>query len=852
MNRIVTFIALLFSSTIIFANPVDSQKAEQVAKTFIVSKSAVSTANGQQLQMQKALTLMRVSASTTESTDQFYVFNRENNQGFVIVSADDRARPVLAYANSGSYNPNNIPPNMRKWLEGYREQIRFAIENNIPSAPEIQEEWDIFLNGKPHNVPQNTKAVAPLIKTKWNQGQYYNEFCPPYYPNTQKTPTGCVATAMAQVMKYWNYPTVGTGFHSYNHNTYGTLSANFGATTYQWDLMPDVVSSPNYAVATLMYHCGVAVDMNYGVSQSGACTVSSDPNKHCAEYALKAYFGYDKNTLRGVEKSKYTNAEWENLLISELNAGRPVIYRGSGTGGHSFVCDGYVNNNGYNFFYFNWGWGGQCDDSCFALNAINPGSYSFNDNQMAIVGIKPANNTTDNFDLRLYSDLNMSNTIRFWNEIYIAVDVINYGTDNFIGQIGAAVFDKQGNFIDFVEVKSDFPLIPQHYHTLIFRKLGGAPFIPGNYIVAVFYKTSTRDWTIIDGGNYYNNKGFIINYSADIETNSAFTVTNNGGKLIQGNSTTVNVDVINTGSNTFYGRLRVNLANLNGTWAQDIQILSETNGLSYNCHYINGNNFTGVITVEPGTYLMEIAYQPEGSSSWYYAGSSNYYNPVFVIVEGPPILPDIYENNNTQEQSCNLPFGFSGNSAMINTSGSNFHVGDNLDYYKIVLPDGYDYKITARLHDAYNSGNGLTYTADAMFAYSTNGINYSETYDNIMPGYISVSNGGTVYFRVAPYFEGSMGTYLLTLNITRNPITAINGITTENNILLYPNPSSDIVKIEYKEHIIKNVSIVDLMGKVVIETEKTEIDISYLPSSTYIVRIYSDRGVITKRLIVKR
>src|SRR5690606_10053194 len=125
-----------------------------------------------------------------------------------------------------------------------------------------------------------------------------------------------------------------------------------------------------------------------------------------------------------------------------------------------------------------------------------------------------------------------------------------------------------------------------------------------------------------------------------------FNITTNGGKLIQGQSATINVDVLNTGSNTFYGDYRISLSNLNGTLAQSIQIINESNGLPYNYHYTNGNDFTGNITVAPGTYLLEVAYKTQGSSNWYYAGSSNYSNPIYVIVEAPDLLPDQYEDDN--------------------------------------------------------------------------------------------------------------------------------------------------------------------------------------------------------------
>ena len=154
---------------------------------------------------------------------------------------------------------------------------------------------------------------------------------------------------MAQIMKFWNYPETGSGFHSYNHPAYGTLSANFGSTTYQWSLMPNVVSSSNSAVATLMYHCGVSVNMVYDIAAKGG---SSAQTLDVAA-ALKTYFGYS-STVEGKYRKDYTDAQWIDLLKTELNAGRPVQYAGTGSsGGHSFVCDGYNSND---FFHMNWGW----------------------------------------------------------------------------------------------------------------------------------------------------------------------------------------------------------------------------------------------------------------------------------------------------------------------------------------------------------------------------------------------------------------------------------------------------------------------------------------------------------------
>ncbi|MBK7113736.1 MAG: C10 family peptidase [Flavobacteriales bacterium] len=171
------------------------------------------------------------------------------------------------------------------------------------------------------------------MQTTWNQAPHYNAQCP------GGSVTGCVATAMAQIMKFWNHPATGSGFHQFNHPQYGTLAANFGGTTYAWGSMPNNVSSANSAVATLMYHCGGGVDMQYSPEVSGAWVIQSHSpsTDHNAEYALRTYFGY-RSTLSGVARENYAQAQWIDLLRTELDAGRPILYDGFGDGGGTLSC----------------------------------------------------------------------------------------------------------------------------------------------------------------------------------------------------------------------------------------------------------------------------------------------------------------------------------------------------------------------------------------------------------------------------------------------------------------------------------------------------------------------------------
>ena len=865
MKKIIIFF-ILFGITFftLNASPIDVTTAKKVAENYFKSKGFLVGKSSTSFELIYKEDRYNTNILKSETNLAYYYVFSVQPQGFVIVAGDNNVVPILGYSNENNFVVENKPINLAKWLDGYKNEIRYIVENNVLANDDTKNLWERYLSKEIYLENNSEKAVSALISTKWDQGQFYNNLCPGTGNN--KSVTGCVATAMAQILKYWEQPTTGTGFHSYNSQNYGTLNANFGSTNYSWSDMPNQLTSSSSstqktAVATLMYHCGVAVDMQYGSASIGGSSAyvisAASATQHCSEYALKTYFNY-KTTMQGKLKNNFTDNQWVSMLKTDLDAGRPILYAGFGDGGHAFVCDGYDNSNK---FHFNWGWSGQ-NDGYFALNALNPGSggagggsYNFTNNQQALLGIEPINSVTpsQNFDLSLYSSINMSSySIWFGSSISISVKIVNNGTTAFQGTFCAAVFNSEGIFIDFLSTSSQ-TLSSGYYVEKTFTNAGGPPFIPGNYIVAVFYKTANNEWKIVADGYYSNHKEFEIYYYAAIETNSNFSIQNNGGHLTQGQDAIVNVDVLNDASNIFYGKYRVNLANLDGSWAQNIQVLNETNGLSPGYHYISGNNFSGTITVEPGTYLLEIAYQRNGESNWYYAGSRNFSNPVFVIVEAAEIQPDQYEENNTESKAYNFNASFSNNSATVKTTGSNFHVGNDIDFYKITLPAGYKYTLTPRLHDSDNSGNGNNYSVDALFAYKIGNSAWSETYDNVMPNNITITNGGTIYFKVAPYFSGNSGTYLLDIPIKRTSTTNIDNNNIETNINVFPNPTKDEIYIK-SEFQIQKVEIYNLTGSLVI-TENNflgKISVAALSQGVYTVKIYTNNCVSIEKIVINK
>ncbi len=343
-------LSLLFGSNAMMAQEVSIDVAKSRTLDFL-SRQSIGPKFAKGTPSSTDLNLAYTSKS--EAKTCFYVFNVGDDNGFVIAGGDEAALEILGYCDHGSFDYNTANPAFKWWLDQYTEQIAQADAST----------------SSPRKVKAQTavrNSIGPLIKTKWNQKAPYNCEIPVYDSSNKPFMTGCVATAMAQVMNYWKYPTHGTGSYSYPPTT-NKFSADFENTTYDWDNMLDTylydeesgdplfTEAEAKAVGTLMYHAGVAVNMGYGIEESGASIYSIAP-------ALINYFGYDKS-VKFENRSYYSDDEWEDIVYSELDNDRPVPYMGAA---HMFVCDGYDNEN--DLFSFNWGWGGK-DDGYYPLSA---------------------------------------------------------------------------------------------------------------------------------------------------------------------------------------------------------------------------------------------------------------------------------------------------------------------------------------------------------------------------------------------------------------------------------------------------------------------------------------------------
>ena len=358
----------------IIASPVDVDRAQRLGMKYLQSNYA-----------KQVGTLSLAYTQMTESGQPaLYVFNGDNS--FVIVSADDAALPILGASDEHSFDFNELPDGLAYMLRHYARQIQYAMENNLEADAETAEQWENVNRTGMLKADRSISAVPPLFDLRWNQDCYYNMLCPTsssWFAPCGHMYAGCVACAMSMVMKYWNWPDHGTGSHTYTPSGCPQQSANFESTNYYWNNMPVSLtasssSAQKDAVARLMWHCGISVDMAYAADGSGASSYNV-PN------SLKQYFRYcDAVNIKS--RSDYTKTQWEDLLIASFDRGIPCYYSGAeGQAGHAFVCLGYNNNRQ---FYFNWGWSSQYNNY-YAIDALNTGNGTFNDYQAAIFDFIP-------------------------------------------------------------------------------------------------------------------------------------------------------------------------------------------------------------------------------------------------------------------------------------------------------------------------------------------------------------------------------------------------------------------------------------------------------------------------------
>ncbi len=339
MNRFLFLLSGLMLGITMVAAPVSKTAAQEKARHFMLERGMI--ADGTAVEE----TSIR-RAPSAGAAPSYYVFNAGNDRGFVIVAGDDVVDSILGYCDNGSFCADSIPENVEWWLSNMETEIRWMQDHQPNDA-------------RPHRAPK--PAISPLLTTKWDQGKPYNLLCP------GNSYTGCVATAMAQVMNYHQWPDT-TLTEVPGTTAYGDTIDTLPIIGFDWKAMRNTYrgnDSDGMAVAELMLYAGCSVSMSYSTSGSGAYSEN-------VPHALVHYFGYDSG-LKLEYRSNYSIAEWDDMMYNELANNRPVYYSGASMSvGHAFVCDGY---DGHGLFHINWGWSGRFDGH-FKLSVLNPNSNS--------------------------------------------------------------------------------------------------------------------------------------------------------------------------------------------------------------------------------------------------------------------------------------------------------------------------------------------------------------------------------------------------------------------------------------------------------------------------------------------
>ena len=784
--------------------------------------------------MENVVPLLKFSPVEDNGFVSIYVFDIED--GFMIVSADDCAIPLLGYG-PGRLDRVEMVPGLRYWLESYAEEIYSAagLGNNVTYYTE--------------SGATSSEIIAPLVSAKWNQGNPYNLLTPEF--NGKRSMAGCVAVAMAQVMYSHQWPDRCEGGNleytsSYNENFVKDLSLDFNNVSFDWNILldsyggKDVTEESKEEVAKLMMACGYAVKTNYSPAESTAYSSNE-------LIALYNYFNYSPS-VQSLYREYYTNSEWENIIYNQLIQGLPVLYGGfsiSG-GGHRFVCDGYDGNG---FFHINWGWGGM-SDGYFRLSALDPafqgigGSVSgYNYGQDAIINIaKPDKEIKDVSSYMLYCTGDFLTSKIASDFSYDASEVVALGENvEFIRGSGTYIWNTSCRPVDGAfgiclksENGENVYLFSENEVTLNVNKTIRKQTVripesltEGHYSVSPVFKVEETDdiiplrcpLTAISTMNLQVENGiatFTVGDYARLEAISAVFKT----KVREDSYFSLDVDLENLGNIPFYGTVGAKLL-------KDGKIIAKTNETMI-VELSSGErktfNLIGKFSsdsgnLEPGSYELGL-----------YDGDNNDI-PIEV-----PVIVDVTNNNNDPTKVIATAFSYNADSAdlgVITFTGT------------IECLEG-DFGGQATIWIFSYDDVNRYYSAATSFLF----INQGESAD--FSATANISQPGDYYAYI--YINGS---YIYKPYVTFNVPDAagVNEVTTHSDMIVYPIPTNDILYVE-SEVMLEYVSIYNMAGKEVISSKqsgrKIEMNVGNLSSGIYLVQAHTSSGRTIIKKILKR
>ena len=813
---------------------------------------------------------------STESESEYYVFNVGKGDGFVIISGDDAMTELVGYSDSGYFDENAIPDNMKSWLDGYAEYVRYVQQSGGRGNKKIMK-------------AAGTPIVDSFVATRWNQSMPYNAQCPTYDSNGNRCPAGCVATAMAQVMKYHEWPDVGEGSNTYTSG-FGELTSDFSSHRYDWgNMLADYTgyydSNGNYvkewsqqqedAVARLIYDCGVAVNMDYNSSESGATTASM-------VNAFNNNFKYDAERIVRVNKS---TDEFFSIIKNELDNRMPVLYRGAGIGSaHAFVIDGYDSNN---FLHVNWGWGGM-SDGFFDMNYMNPsqvgigggsGGYAW-DQAITILspnktGMKP---DPEQMTLSYYPSYEKGGVVykggitteknqigRREKLTAYLTNVYNSGSAEFNGDIAVGLFDKEGQMISTSTVRgiSGLPVGSLYALAFEFELPSFASVAKGRYYLYGISRVSAGYslWIKFDSASrvvldVYDNVVVVVEENRELWATKAITVPKHipldgGSKFavyLQNPTSTV----------------------LDGYLVYSVKEASTGNVVENGampCIVYDGSDYEEYITLDIASNRNK--YQIGGEYE--------------LIVEGldlgDEIVP-VVDASTLMDYSCRFIIdGFAEQRTLqfINLRDGKMGTSINVDRFDKSEPQDFYVTYLVNYSDADWDGLltvGLFDGDDNLIKMSENKVSFSlhaNTYypktclsgltpkmDGVADGFYklrllsSESSSDDRYYDEWIRVQKDDGVDITIVgNMAYNGIYggAVENALASDCLKIYPNPATDYAVVDYDGGI-RSIEVYAMDGALVARAEAANrIDLSGLQPGVYVVSVATDCGVVRKQLI---
>ncbi|MBR3710484.1 MAG: thiol protease/hemagglutinin PrtT [Bacteroidales bacterium] len=844
MKRILLVLALLSCGLSMKANPVGLEEARSLGQLFV-------RANFEFSRQSSELTLVYALPS-------FYIFN-VGESGFVILSADDYYRPVIGYSDEGVFDPNDMAPALQEYLDNINEG---RMRHNVGAASmEIAQDWKSIRASGRLVSRHGGKASTYLVSTKWNQNYPYNYCCPadPAGPGGHVY-AGCVATAAAQLMKFWNHPLHGTGSHTYtpeDNPQYGPITVNFGNATYDWDNMPNTISSASpieqiEAIGQLIFHAGVSVDMNYRPTSSGAVTGM------LCEVMPEHFFYTDQ--MRNLYRENYTKEDYLAMIFRSIDMGWPMVHRG---GGHAYVLDGY---NDYGFVHFNWGWGGS-NDSWFDID-----DHNYTDGESVIYNYVPAEiyaatpdaptnlAATAAANNELAVEVTWTNpSVTLTNQVLTAIDQIVvmrgeeivYTNDNVTPGEAMSFVDHTIPCFDSYDYTVYAITNGQRGRSTSIQGINVGPTCTWKYVVS---STNFQGWC----GAYiavYNASGTKINQ---------VTINSSTPDMLQVEMPLGFVSlawVPAEASPSFDITINVKDADNTSVFSYTGNINAMEEGI-----FFEGNNGCGA-SADCGTPSNLTATQDENTETTIHLNWTGVQDPGYgYVIYRDSVLVRLIVDGATSFDDVNVPVG--GHCYQVATLCDGGMSGEASNMYcepsgACHAPRQLDYELTANYKcnlkwELPEPSEGLS----GYMLYRSSDLEEFKLIDMLNPNVTShidksVKVEGDYYYKLVAYY-GGLDCYSAPAAYKYDPnqyylhfYYSITG-TGENNAdsRIYPNPTSGMLKVELEQ--MRLITVYNILGQNVYEKQvngdEATINLKSFGSGVYLVKIETAEGVVTKRI----